>query len=92
MRSFPVPFSDDQIDVDTTRRVVLLYRNAWNRESCGTPDQTHSFDQLQADRILRESLTSMLGGADSAELERLISPDPPIKPSTPTPQALPFRE
>lgn len=74
VRSFPVPYTDDQIDVDTARQVVLLYRNAWNRDSSGTPDQTYSFGELRADRALRESLTAMLGGGDAAELERLIGP------------------
>ena len=73
MRSFPVPHTDDQVDVDTARRVVLLYRNAWNRESCGTPDHVYSFEVLRADRALRESLTAVLDDAAAAELERLIN-------------------
>lgn len=73
MRSFTVPFTDDQIDVDTTCRLVMLYRNAWNRESCGIPDHTYSFDLLRADRGLRESLTAMLAPSEAAELELLIN-------------------
>lgn len=72
MASFTVPYTDDQMDVDTDRRLVLYYRNAWNRESSGTPDETYTFDALRADRSLLVLLTAMLAGNDAAELERLV--------------------
>lgn len=72
MASFTVPFTDDQIDVDPVRRVVLLYRNAWNRESCGSPDETYPFDALRGDAALMQTLTGMLAADDAAELQRLI--------------------
>ena len=72
MTSFTVPYTDDQIEVDTARRVVLVFRNAWNRESSGIPDEIYAFDVLRADPELLVSLTSTLAGADAAELERLI--------------------
>ncbi len=75
MRSFPVPYTDDQIDVDTERRLVLLFRDAWNRNSSGTPDETYSYSALRADRALLASLTAMLPGADGAELRRLVMAD-----------------
>ena len=73
MASFTVPFTDHQIEVDTERRVVMLYLNAWNRESSGTPDETYTFDALRADRGLMVLLTAMLAGNDAAELERLVA-------------------
>ena len=72
MSSFTVPYTDDQIEVDTDRRVVMLFRNAWNRESSGYPDETYTFASLLADRGLLVLLTGMLAGNDAAELERLI--------------------
>lgn len=72
MASFTVPYTDDQIEVDTERRLVLYYRNAWNRESSGTPDETYTFDALKADRGLMVGLTALLAGNDAAELERLV--------------------
>lgn len=72
MASFTVPFTDHQIEVDTGRRVVMLYRDAWNRESSGTPDETYDFDALRADRGLMEQLTGMLTGNDAAQLQRLV--------------------
>ena len=72
MASFTVPYTDDQMDVDTDRRLVLYYRNAWNRESSGTPDETYTFDARRADRSLLVLLTAMLAGNDAAELERLV--------------------
>lgn len=72
MASFTVPYTDDQIEVDTERRLVLYYRNAWNRESSGTPDETYSFELLLADRGLMVGLTALLAGNDAAELERLV--------------------
>ena len=72
MSSFTVPYTDDQIEVDTHRRVVMLFRNAWNRESSGYPDETYTFDALLADKGLLVLLTAMLAGNDAAELERLI--------------------
>ena len=35
MASFTVPYTDHQIEVDTEKREVLFFRNAWNRESSG---------------------------------------------------------
>lgn len=72
MRSFTVPYSDDQIDVDTERGLVMLYRNAWNRESSGTPDETYTCAALRADGELLESLTGRLPTDDGAELRRLV--------------------
>ncbi len=73
MRSFTVPYTDHQIEVDTQRRVVMLYLNAWNRDSSGTPDETYSFEALRSDRGLMVALTAMLAGNDAAELERLVA-------------------
>ena len=72
MAAFTVPYTDHQIEVDTARRVVMLYRNAWNRESSGTPDETYDFAALRADRGLMEHLTGMLTGNDAAHLQRLV--------------------
>ena len=73
MASFTVPYTDHQIEVDPQRRVVMFYRNAWNRESSGTPDETYTFEALRADRGLMVMLTAMLAGNDAAEMERLVS-------------------
>ena len=72
MASFTVPYTDDQIEVDPVRRLVMFYRNAWNRESSGTPDETYTFDALLADPELLVSLTSALAGGDATELQRLV--------------------
>lgn len=72
MRSFTVPFTDHQIDVDTEGGRVMLFLNAWNRESSGTPDETYSYAELRADPTLMASLRAMLPGSDGAELERLV--------------------
>lgn len=72
MASFTVPYTDDQIEVDPDRREVRLFRNAWNRESSGYPDETYTFDALLADRGLMVTLTAMLAGNDAAEMERLV--------------------
>ena len=72
MPSYTVPYTDHQIEVDTDKRLVLFYRNAWNRESSGTPDETYTFESLLADRGLMVGLTAMLAGNDAAELERLV--------------------
>jgi len=74
--SFTVPYTDDQIEVDTTRRQVLLFRNAWNRESSGYPDETYTFEALLADKGLLVLLTASLAGNDAAEFERLIRTPP----------------
>lgn len=74
-RSFTVPFTDHQIEVDTEARTVSVFRNAWNRDSSGYPDETHGFDALRADRGLMLLLTGMLAGNDAAELERLVAGD-----------------
>jgi len=71
--SFTVPHTDHQIEIDPDRRLVMLYLNAWNRESCGTPDETYPFDALLADEGLMLLLTGMLAGDDAAELARLVS-------------------
>ena len=76
MPSFTVPYTDDQIEVDTTRRQVLLFRNAWNRESSGYPDETYTFETLLADKGLLVLLTASLAGNDAAEFERLIRTPP----------------
>lgn len=73
MASFTVPYTDHQIEVDPQRRVVMFYRNAWNRDSSGTPDETYTFETLLADRGLMVMLTAMLAGNDAAEMERLVS-------------------
>jgi hypothetical protein len=70
--SFTVPYTDHQIEVDPDRRLVLIYLNAWNRESSGTPDETYPFEALRADEALMLLLTGMLAGDDAAELERLV--------------------
>ena len=72
MASFTVPYTDHQIEVDTEKREVLFFRNAWNRESSGYPDETYTFDALMADRGLMLLLTGMLASNDAAELERLV--------------------
>ena len=72
MASFTVPYTDHQIEVDAERRLVLFYRNAWNRDSSGYPDETYTFDALKADQGLMVMLTAMLAGNDAAELERLV--------------------
>ena len=74
--SFTVPYTDDQIEVDTARRVVMLFRNAWNRESSGYPDETYTFATLMADKGLLVLLTASLAGNDAAEFERLIRTPP----------------
>ena len=72
MASFTVPYTDHQIEVDAERRLVLFYRNAWNRDSSGYPDETYTFEALKADQGLMVMLTAMLAGNDAAELERLV--------------------
>jgi hypothetical protein len=72
VRSFTVPYTDHQIDVDTEAGVVMLYLNAWNRDSSGTPDEAYTFAALQADPPLMALLAAMLPGADGDELERLV--------------------
>jgi len=71
-RSFTVPYTDHQIEVDTERQVVMLFRNAWNRESSGYPDETYTFDALRTDRGLMVMLTAMLAGNDAAELAEMV--------------------
>ncbi len=68
-----MPYTDHQIEVDTRRRVVMLYLNAWNRDSSGTPDETYTFEALRGDRGLIVALTAMLAADDGAELERLVA-------------------
>lgn len=77
--SFTVPYTDHQIEVDTERQVVMLFRNAWNRESSGYPDETYTFESLRSDRGLMVLLTAMLSGDDAAEFERLVGPPPPMQ-------------
>ena len=72
MASFTVPYTDDQMDVDVARQQVLYYRNAWNRDSSGSPDETYTFEALRADPALLGMLAAMLAGNDAAELERLV--------------------
>jgi hypothetical protein len=76
VNSFTVPYTDDQIEVDTVRRQVMLFRNAWNRESSGYPDETYTFETLLADKGLLVLLTASLAGNDAAEFERLIRTPP----------------
>ena len=76
VNSFTVPYTDDLIEVDTTRRQVMLFRNAWNRESSGYPDETYTFEALLADKGLLVLLTASLAGNDAAEFERLIRTPP----------------
>ena len=73
MRSFTVPYTDHQIDVDTDQRVVTLFLNAWNRQSSGVPEETYTFEALRADARLMVALTGMLAANDAAELERLVT-------------------
>ncbi len=72
MDSYVVPYTDDQIEVDAGRRTVSLFRNAWNRESSGYPDETYTFDELTADPALLAPLLAMLAPSDAAEMERRI--------------------
>lgn len=72
MPSFTVPYTDDQIEVDTARQVLAVYRNAWNRESSGTPDETHTFAALRADPARLATIAAMLAPSDAAALHRLI--------------------
>jgi len=67
-----VPLTDDQLEVDTEREEVLLFRNAWNREGCGTADETHTFEALRHDRDALDRLAAMLASADAAELRLLV--------------------
>lgn len=71
--SFTVPFSDDQIEVDGARKTVSLFRNAWNRESSGYPDETWTFAELQQDSALRASVLGRLAQSDAATLERRLA-------------------
>ncbi len=75
MASFTVPYTDHQIEVDTDRRIVEFYRNAWNRDSSGTPDETYTFEALRGDRGRMTALAAMLADTDAAELERLVTAD-----------------
>lgn len=72
MPSFAVPHTDHQIEVDTERGVVMLFRNAWNRESCGIPDETQTFAAVSADPGLMLLFIAMLDPSDAAELRRLV--------------------
>ena len=76
MASFTVPYTDHQIEVDPEHEVVMLFRNAWNRESSAYPDETYTFDTLRADRGLMVLLSAMLASNDAAEFERLVSAPP----------------
>jgi len=70
--SFAVPHTDDQLEVDPERAVVMVFRNAWNRDSSGTPDEIHTFAALRRTPALMDRFTAMLAGADAAELRRLV--------------------
>lgn len=72
MPSFAVPHTDDQIEVDAEGAVVMLFRNAWNRDSCGTPDEVHTFAALRQNPEALDRLTAMLVAADAAELRLLV--------------------
>lgn len=72
MDSFPVPFTDDQIEVDPHQGTVSLFRNAWNRQSCGEPDQSWTFAELRQDSETLAALLDALAASDAAELERQI--------------------
>ncbi len=50
----------------------MLFRNAWNRDSCGTPDETYTFAALRQNPEVLDRLTALLVAADAAELRLLI--------------------
>ena len=72
VESFVVPYTDDQVEVDSELRTVRLFRNAWNRQSIGYPDEVYTFDQLTADPTRLEALLNMLGPGDAKALDRLV--------------------
>lgn len=72
MPAFTVPFSDDQLEVDTGRGLVMVFRNAWNRESTGSPDETYTFAALRADPGLLARLAGTLSAGDATELRDLV--------------------
>ena len=72
VKSFTVPYTDHQIEVDSESRTVSLFLNAWNRESSAYPDETYGFDALRTDPGLMVLVTGMLAGDDAAELQRLV--------------------
>ena len=72
MESFVVPYTDDQVEVNSELRTVRLFRNAWNRQSSGYPDEVYTFDQLRADPARLEALANTLGPGDAKALIRLI--------------------
>ncbi len=72
MSSFAVPHTDDQIEVDTQWRTVMVFRNAWNRQSSGYPDETYTFDELLGDQSRLATLTQTLAASDAAEFERQL--------------------
>ena len=72
MESFVVPYTDDQVEVDSELRTVRLFRNAWNRHSSGYPDEVYTFDQLRADPARLEALVNTLEPGDAKALIRLI--------------------
>ena len=45
---------------------MRLFRNAWNRQSSGYPDEVYTFDQLTADPARLEPLLNMLAPGDAA--------------------------
>lgn len=72
MPAFTVPFSDDQLEVDTGRGLVMVFRNAWIRESTGSPDETYTFAALRADPGLLARLAGTLSAGDATELRDLV--------------------
>lgn len=72
MPAFTVPFSDDQLEVDTGRGLVMVFRNAWNRDSTGSPDETYTFAALRADPGLLARLAGTLSAGDATELRDLV--------------------
>lgn len=50
----------------------MLFRNAWNRDSCGTPEETHTFAELRQNPQVLDRLAEMLGSAEAGELRLLV--------------------
>ena len=73
MESFVVPYTDDQVEVDSELRTVRLFRNAWNRQSSGYPDEVLYLRPADGPIPTRlEALSTRLGPGDAKALNRLI--------------------
>lgn len=68
---------NDALELDSERRTISVFHNAWTRDSSGTPDKVVAFSDFMVDLTFQAELKSGLAAPDYERVLEIVRTSQP---------------